>query len=253
MSDKPQIYGNCKAGCLWETVHKEDFLSSAAMAEIGVDEYGLVEVDPFKKYKIHSGRHLFDEENNIYRYNTSVYLATNPEDDDFGYYRVRFTVDAQKAQGTDYIEYAITIISATPELPVSVPLRILGSTDVLTMKINDGATVTDYNGTVTVGGEYKFVMYKWNSTYAPTKLEEYPVVSNVYKNYLMYEGYGVNGFNVAYDAVGYHLNGEDLECTYEKGVDPSKFKLLIVNAEAVYVYNSEADMVFMKTKIVRCF
>lgn len=24
MADKPSIYAHCKAGCLWETAHKED-------------------------------------------------------------------------------------------------------------------------------------------------------------------------------------------------------------------------------------
>lgn len=30
MSNKPKIYATCPAGCLWETVHKDDFLRSAA-------------------------------------------------------------------------------------------------------------------------------------------------------------------------------------------------------------------------------
>ena len=33
MSDKPKIFGTCPAGCLWETVHKDDFLRSASIVK----------------------------------------------------------------------------------------------------------------------------------------------------------------------------------------------------------------------------
>lgn len=33
MSNKPKIYGTCAAGCLWETVHKDDFLRSASIVK----------------------------------------------------------------------------------------------------------------------------------------------------------------------------------------------------------------------------
>lgn len=37
---KPKIYANCKAGCLWETVHKDDFQSSAAFIKQDVIDTG---------------------------------------------------------------------------------------------------------------------------------------------------------------------------------------------------------------------
>jgi hypothetical protein len=51
MSNKPSIYATCKAGCQWETVHKDDFLRSASIAEVplnGATSY-LIEVG--KKYQ----------------------------------------------------------------------------------------------------------------------------------------------------------------------------------------------------------
>ena len=52
MSDKPKIYGTCDAGCLWETVHKEDFLSSAYIAKMQPKENGTYGLLPYKTYKI---------------------------------------------------------------------------------------------------------------------------------------------------------------------------------------------------------
>jgi hypothetical protein len=54
MSDKPKIYGNCKAGCLWETVHKDDFDRSATWIKQYADEDGVYKVSPIQTYKINS-------------------------------------------------------------------------------------------------------------------------------------------------------------------------------------------------------
>lgn len=40
MSNKPKIYANCKAGCSWETVHKDDFQRSAAFIRQNVIDNG---------------------------------------------------------------------------------------------------------------------------------------------------------------------------------------------------------------------
>lgn len=55
MSNKPKIYGTCPAGCLWETVHKSDFLKSATFVEVAVVN-GSCTVDGFGKYRIHSAQ-----------------------------------------------------------------------------------------------------------------------------------------------------------------------------------------------------
>lgn len=52
MSDKPKIYGTCKAGCLWETVHKDDFLASASHIECYPDSDGNFYLEVGKEYKI---------------------------------------------------------------------------------------------------------------------------------------------------------------------------------------------------------
>lgn len=49
---KPRIYGTCDAGCLWETVHKEDFLRSASIVQVSADESGSVNLEFGRKYKI---------------------------------------------------------------------------------------------------------------------------------------------------------------------------------------------------------
>lgn len=55
MSNKPRIYGFCKAGCQWETVHKDDFLNSASIVKIPNNADGTFTLDPERKYRIVSG------------------------------------------------------------------------------------------------------------------------------------------------------------------------------------------------------
>lgn len=52
MSNKPKIYANCKAGCLWETVHKDDFDNAATWIKQYPDESGVYELSPVNNYKI---------------------------------------------------------------------------------------------------------------------------------------------------------------------------------------------------------
>lgn len=51
MNNKPKIYAPCKAGCLWETVHKSEFEKSAAYIEQYV-ENGNCYFEARKEYKI---------------------------------------------------------------------------------------------------------------------------------------------------------------------------------------------------------
>lgn len=51
MSNKPKIYANCKAGCSWETVHKDDFQRSAAFIRQDVIDNGT-----FKEYHLEAGQ-----------------------------------------------------------------------------------------------------------------------------------------------------------------------------------------------------
>ena len=55
MSNKPKIYGTCAAGCLWETVHKEDFEKCAAVIPIYPNTEGKYLLEVGKKYRIVSG------------------------------------------------------------------------------------------------------------------------------------------------------------------------------------------------------
>ena len=51
MSNKPNIFAFCNAGCKWETVHKADFLKSATFYEVGQPD-GVATVDAYRKYRI---------------------------------------------------------------------------------------------------------------------------------------------------------------------------------------------------------
>lgn len=50
MSELPKIYANCKAGCLWETVHKSEFEKSASLAR-QYAENGRYKIEVGKEYK----------------------------------------------------------------------------------------------------------------------------------------------------------------------------------------------------------
>ena len=52
MSNKPKIHATCKAGCLWETVHKDDFDKSAAYICQYPNSSGLFILEKGKEYKI---------------------------------------------------------------------------------------------------------------------------------------------------------------------------------------------------------
>lgn len=52
MSDKPKIYANCKAGCLWETVHKSDFEACATYLSQVPNEAGEFILQAGRTYKI---------------------------------------------------------------------------------------------------------------------------------------------------------------------------------------------------------
>ncbi len=56
MSNKPRIYGTCKAGCQWETVHKSDFDASASHIPQHIDEDGKCYLELGKEYKIFAPR-----------------------------------------------------------------------------------------------------------------------------------------------------------------------------------------------------
>lgn len=55
MSNKPKIYATCPAGCLWETVHRDEFAKSASLVNVPVTA-GSCAVDGFGKYRIHSAQ-----------------------------------------------------------------------------------------------------------------------------------------------------------------------------------------------------
>ena len=48
---KPRIYGTCPAGCLWETVHKDDFLRSASIVKQTEQAEGFV-LEARRTYKV---------------------------------------------------------------------------------------------------------------------------------------------------------------------------------------------------------
>lgn len=59
MSNKPRIYSHCKAGCSWETVHKDDFERSAAFIACHKVE-GAFRLEPLKTYRVKKSTDLIN-------------------------------------------------------------------------------------------------------------------------------------------------------------------------------------------------
>lgn len=68
MSNKPKIYANCKAGCSWETVHRDEFLASASHIEQFIDN-GVCYLQNDKEYKI------FADKNTDNNFNCSLLFS----------------------------------------------------------------------------------------------------------------------------------------------------------------------------------
>ena len=56
MANLPKIYGHCKAGCSWETVHKSDFVRAVQYVEIPMPDDKIIELEAGNKYKIYSAK-----------------------------------------------------------------------------------------------------------------------------------------------------------------------------------------------------
>lgn len=127
---KPKIYGRCKVGCEWETVHKEDFLNSIPYATLYEDE-GLTkgyDLEPNKKYKIFNrdGRMTWSIEikysygvtvgNENYTYSIDIELP--PIDQDRQYFtfelaNVQIYRDPELGKDKVYIAYYINDVKST--------------------------------------------------------------------------------------------------------------------------------------------
>ena len=56
MDNKPKIYASCKAGCLFETVHKSDFEKSASHIPVVADENSIYWIESGKEYKVFANK-----------------------------------------------------------------------------------------------------------------------------------------------------------------------------------------------------
>lgn len=52
MSNKPKIYATCKAGCLWETIHRSEFEKAMPYIPIAIPESGEVFLEVGSNYQL---------------------------------------------------------------------------------------------------------------------------------------------------------------------------------------------------------
>lgn len=124
MSNLPSIYSNCKAGCLWETVHKSDFLKSASIVKLAKANATSWIVDIDNVYKIVSA-----STNNAYNCAVSFRYVENGGQKDYAIAISEF--DAYR----DYVHFEM--LSATTN----------GSTLTLVYEINGNRYTETISGT----------------------------------------------------------------------------------------------------------
>lgn len=77
MSNRPKIYGMCPAGCLFETIHRDEFNAAATYKNL-VLENGAVNVEMLHKYKIVPAT---DEDSGEYALSITAVLSNGEEHD----------------------------------------------------------------------------------------------------------------------------------------------------------------------------
>ena len=111
MSNKPKIHATCKAGCLWETVHLDDFKRSASIVELPKNEIGSVIVDMQPQtYRIATERSKFGTD--TYDCGVTVYAddSGNPFLLDG---KVAMSIDIPFDEYRDYFDFEILRLTTT--------------------------------------------------------------------------------------------------------------------------------------------
>ncbi len=155
MSNKPKIYGTCPAGCLWETVHKEDFLNACAVVEVKPIFESAWHIELGKQYKI-CGENIADSGYKFsitFKYldgeTETAYNFTIPHDDKYADYVVFKLLEAAISEDTNIltlvyemagIRYTETISGTAISLLEEDYLIIENADEVY--KYNDGASFT---------------------------------------------------------------------------------------------------------------
>lgn len=170
MSNKPKIHATCKAGCLWETVHKDDFDASASHIKQYIDESGKAFLIVDKEYKIFSSK---DENNQftcnvIFSYNdngvTKTHTITHENEDKYAESFVFRLLEASvSADATSItivyeiagIRYAETISGTKLSLIAENYIHVFGATKVLQYNANAQiiGTAGEVDTTLTKEGE----------------------------------------------------------------------------------------------------
>lgn len=159
MSNLPKIHATCKAGCLWETVHRSEFEASASHIKQYIDESGICYLMIGKEYKIFASK---NESNQFtcsiaFVYNVgeteTTYTFTHTNEDKYAESVVFRLLDAIINTGATTItlvyelagiRYAETISGTSLSLATENYLYVSGATSVLLY--NSDATIVSEKG-----------------------------------------------------------------------------------------------------------
>lgn len=152
---KPKIYGTCPAGCLWETVHKEDFEKSASLIKQYPDADGRYYLEKGKEYKIicaktatEDGSYSFGSVR-FYTGNRSTAYALTTTDKYADYIVFRFLDSYTAEDGLLHLVYEV----AGVRYDAMSDSLIASSTAGAYISAADGLTVFLYNADATIKAE----------------------------------------------------------------------------------------------------
>lgn len=150
MSKKPPIKATCPAGCLWETVHKEDWINGTTYIEQYKDENDLYHLSTGKQYKIF-GRNVSQV---VLTYATdSKYNFIITHEDEYANYIVFKILDFSLNENKIKVVYEISGVRYVDEIEYNTNVLVINDVYVdnadKVLLYNDDATII-----ATVDGTY---------------------------------------------------------------------------------------------------
>ena len=162
MSDKPKIYSHCPAGCLWETVHMDDFMRSASHINMPVGELGFCTLEIGKEYKIFANKKSNgDFDIAIFLTHTGAdmpFVFSMPTNTDAFADHFVFKFLGYTESGFEYEISGIRYRETLPQGAEHVKLYVYGATKVLLY--NADATITGLKGK---DGNSAFIRFSANA------------------------------------------------------------------------------------------
>ena len=171
---KPNIFATCKAGCLWETVHKSDFEKSACAVALVPNEDGLFILEKGKTYKIKKvsktgyGFSLYIREREVgsssTSYGTQITLPTEVDKYE-DYFKIRLLDTYETGTYPNNTRYALVEFEGIAREEIMTYMGIPAGTqfEEPVLVVRNATECLWYNADATMAAEKVYVRYSANA------------------------------------------------------------------------------------------